>query len=81
MKENELVIEMRMTQVQEEKRNMEEKFYRAAVCIQRHGRGMVVRVAHKKMVEEVRIKEKQKLSNMLNDLQSQIKTCFNVVDN
>jgi hypothetical protein len=44
--------------VQEEKRNMEEKLYRAAVCIQRHGRGMVARVAYKKRAEEVRIKEK-----------------------
>jgi hypothetical protein len=37
---------------------MEEKFYKAAVCIQRHGRGMVARVAYKKLVKEVRIKEK-----------------------
>lgn len=68
MRDNERVIEMRMTQVQEEKRNMETKLYKAALCIQRHARGMVARVLYKKRVEEVRIKEKQKLSNMLNDL-------------
>lgn len=32
-------------------------------------------------MEEQRLLEKQKLSHMLNDLQSQIKSSFNIVDN
>jgi len=70
MRENERVIEMRMSKVQEEKRNMEHKLYHAALTIQRHARGMIARVAFKRKQEEQRLREKQKLSNMLNDLQS-----------
>ena len=70
MRENERVIEMRMSQVQEEKRNMEHKLYQAALAIQRHARGMIARVTFKRKQEEQRLREKQKLSNMLNDLQS-----------
>jgi hypothetical protein len=70
MRENERVIEMRMQKVQEEKRNMEDKLYKAAVCIQKVARGMIARVAYKRQVEEQRQQEKQKLSNMLNNLQT-----------
>ena len=52
MRENERVIEMRMQKVQEEKRNMEDKLYKAAVCIQKVARGMIARVSYKRQVED-----------------------------
>jgi IQ calmodulin-binding motif len=42
---------------------------------------MIARKAYKREVEEQRLREKQKLSQMLNSLQTQIKTCFNQVEN
>jgi hypothetical protein len=47
---------------------MESKIQQAAVCIQRHARGMIARFAYKRYMEDLRKREKQKLSNMLKDL-------------
>lgn len=41
---------------------------------------MIARIAYKDQLEAVRAQEKQKLSNMLSDLQTQLKTTFNIVD-
>jgi hypothetical protein len=41
---------------------------------------MIVRVEYKRKLEEQRIMEKQKLSNMLKNLQTSVKTCFTSVE-
>ena len=67
----------RMHKIAEEKHQMESKIQKASVCIQRHARGMIARFAYKRYMEDLRKMEKQKLSNMLKDLKTSIKTCFN----
>jgi hypothetical protein len=49
---------------------MEMRLTESATVIQRHARGMIARVAYKKRLEQLRIAEKEKLSNMLSDLQT-----------
>ena len=68
MRENEAVMATRMQKIAEEKHQMESKIQQAAVCIQRHARGMIARFAYKRYMEDLRKREKQKLSNMLKDL-------------
>jgi IQ calmodulin-binding motif len=51
MKENEAVMAMRMQKIAEEKMMMERKIWSAAVCIQRHARGMIARVAFKRRMD------------------------------
>ena len=48
--------------------------------MQRYARGFITRLRYKKMQEEQIRAEKEKLNNCLNDLNTQIKTCFNQVD-
>ena len=59
-----------MQKMQEEREQMEAKLTKAAVVIQRHARGMVARLAYKRQLEELRVREKEKLSHMLSDLQT-----------
>ena len=80
MRENEKIMTARMMKLQEERQLMELRLSNAATTIQKMARGMIARVGFKRMLEEQRLTEKQKLSNMLNDLKSQIKTCFNVIE-
>ena len=68
---------MRMQKVAEEKAMMEARIHKAAICIQRHARGMIARIGYKRVLEYQREREKEKLSNMLKNLQTTIKTCFN----
>jgi hypothetical protein len=55
MRENERVINTRMQKLQEERMQMELKLNQSAITIQRHTRGMIARIAYKKILEEIRI--------------------------
>jgi hypothetical protein len=57
-----------MQKIAEEKIMMESKIHRAAICIQRHARGMIARKEFKAEMEEQREREKENLSNMLKNL-------------
>lgn len=59
---------------------MEVKIVKAAVVIQRFARGFITRLNFKKLQEKQIQDEKEKLNNVLAELNTQIKTCFNQVD-
>lgn len=80
MQQNEKFINNRMQKLHQERKLMEEKIVKASVVIQRHARGFIQRLRFKKMEDDNMREEKVKLNNVLNDMQAQIKTAFNVVD-